>query len=171
MINLSDENGINCVSLIFFQEDREAWAIVVSWNKGVDSLPDRRTFHEALESSIEECEKMGALYNDSRVITANKSVGEALTSSRAALHRDFLSARGFLRGEDRVEYQMDLADALSTLEAGKSEADLVWECVNTECESDLARAADLFRQASGGDPASSPDEDTTGFLRALIEDK
>ncbi len=171
MINLTNENGINCANLIVLQEDREAWAIVVSWKKGVDGLPDGRIFNEALESSVEECEKEGALYIDSRVITANEGVDEALTSTRAALHRDFLSARGFLRGEDRVEYQMDLADALSRLDVDESEADLVWECVNTESESDLAWAADLFRQASDGDPASNPDEDTMGFLKALIEEK
>ncbi|SYZ72239.1 hypothetical protein TRIP_C20354 [Candidatus Zixiibacteriota bacterium] len=171
MINLTNENGINCASLIVFQEDRAGWAIVVSWKKGVDGLPDERSFHEALESSIAECEKEGALYISSRVITANEGVDEALTSARAALHRNFLSARGFARGEDRVEYQMDLADALSRLDAAENDADLVWECVNAECESDLARAVDLFRQASESDPASNPDEDITGFLRALIEEK
>ncbi len=171
MINLTNENGINCVSLFVLQEDREACLIVVSWKKGVDGLPDARTFHEALESGIEECEKLGARSIDSRVIIANEGVDKALTSSRAALHREFLSARGFLRGEDRVEYQMDLADALSTLAAGKCEADLVWECVNTECESDFTRAVDLFRQASEGDPASNPEEDTMGFLRALITEE
>jgi len=171
MISLTNENGINCVSLIVFQEDREAWAVVVSWKKGVDGLPDTRSFNEALESSIEECEKKGALYVDSRVITADKGVEEALISSLASLHRDFLSARGFLRGEDRVEYQMDLEDALGTLDAWKSEADLVWECVNTDCESDLARAVDLFHQASKGDPAFNPEEDTMGFITALISEK
>jgi ribosomal protein S18 acetylase RimI-like enzyme len=171
MINLTNENGIDCASLFVIQEDRATWALVVSWKRGIDGLPDERTFHEALESSIEECEENGALYIDSRVITANEGVDERLTSSRAALHRDFLSARGFVRGEDRVEYQMDLADALSMHDAGKNEADLVWECVNTECELDFTRAVDLFRQASEGDPASNPDEDTIGFLKALIEEK
>ncbi|HOD65523.1 MAG TPA: GNAT family N-acetyltransferase [candidate division Zixibacteria bacterium] len=171
MISLTNEDGITCASLMVLQEDREAWAIVVSWKKGVDGLPDRRAFHEALESSIGECVRMGALYLDSRVITASTGVDDALTSSRAALHRDFLSARGFVRGEDRVEYQMDLAVALSMLEADEIEPSLVWECVNTECASALARAADLFSQASEGDPASNPGEDAVGFVKALIEEK
>jgi ribosomal protein S18 acetylase RimI-like enzyme len=171
MTELTNENGINCAHLNVFQEDGETWAIVISWKKGVDGLPDERAFHEAIESSVRECEKKGAVYINSRVITATEGVADALTTARAALHRDSLSARGFKRGEDRVEYQMDLADALTALDEGKSEAELVWNNVGTESESDLARAADLFCQASESDPASHPDQDTMGFLRALIEEK
>lgn len=171
MINLTNENGIDCVSLTPFQEDGESWAIVVSWRSGVDGLPEKRAFHEALESSIEGCEKNGALCIDSRVITASEGVNEMLSTSRAALHRDCLSACGFVRGEDRVEYRMDLADALTALETGMSESELVWNCVDTQRESELARAADLLVRASEGDPASNPDDDALGFLRVLFEDK
>jgi len=171
MTELTNENGINCARLNVFQEDGEVWAIAVSWEKGVNGLPDERAFHKAIESSVGECEKKGALYIDSRVITAAEGVDEELTTARAALHRESLSARGFMRGEDRVEYHMDLADALTALDAGESQAELVWNCVDTESESDLARAADLFYQACEGDPASDPDKDTMGFLRALIEEK
>lgn len=171
MTELKNENGIDCARLIVIQEDGETWAIVVSWKKEVDGVPDRRAFNEAIESSIRECKKKGALYIGSRVITATEGVDEALTTARAALHRDSLAARGFNRGEDRVEYHMDLADALTALHAGKSQAELVWNCVDTESELDLARAADLFCQASEADPTSHPDDDTIGFLRALIKEK
>jgi ribosomal protein S18 acetylase RimI-like enzyme len=171
MIELTDANGIACARFIVFQRGDRAWAIVVSWKEGVEGLPDERAFHEAIESSVAECEKKGALCIDSRVITAAEGVDEALTTARATLLRKFLSAGGFKRGEDRVEYRMDLADALTALDAGKSESELVWNCVDTGSESDLARAADLFCQASEGDPSSHPDEHTIGFLRALIEEK
>jgi ribosomal protein S18 acetylase RimI-like enzyme len=171
MNELANENGINCVRLNVFQKHREAWAVVVAWKKGVDGLPDERAFHEAMKSSIKECKEKGALYIDTRVITAAEGVSEALTTARAALHRDFLSARGFERGEDRVEYRMDLADALAALDVRKSGAELVWTCVDTKSEADLARAAGLFHQASEGDPAAHSDEDAIGFLRVLIEQK
>jgi hypothetical protein len=171
MYELSSENGVHCARINVFQEDGQAWAIVVSWKKGVDGLPDERAFHDAIDASIKACKEKGALYIDSRVITATEGVDEGLTATRAALHRDSLSARGFKRGEDRVEYHMDLADALAALDTRKSAAELVWDCVDTESESDLVRAAGLFHQASEGDPASHSDEDRMGFLRALIEEK
>jgi ribosomal protein S18 acetylase RimI-like enzyme len=171
MTELTNENGITCARINVFEEDGKAWAIVVSWKKGVDGLPDERAFREAIESSVGECEKKGALYIDSRVITATEGVDEALTTARATIHRDSLSASGFTRGENRVEYRMDLADAITALDAGKSESELVWNCVDTDSESDLAQAADLFSQASEGDPMSHPDKDTMGFLRALIEER
>jgi ribosomal protein S18 acetylase RimI-like enzyme len=154
--------------------------MAVSWKKGVDGLPDEGAFRQAIESSVKECKEKGALYIDSRVITATEGVDEALTAARAALHRDSLSARGFERGEDRVEYRMDLADALTALEAAKSaaeldvrksSAELVWNCVDAESEPALARAAGLFLKASEGDPASHSDDDAIGFLRVLIGDE
>jgi ribosomal protein S18 acetylase RimI-like enzyme len=171
MFELANEHGIDCARLHVFQEDGQAWAIVVSWRRGGDGIPDERAFHEAIESSVEECRRNGALHIGSRVITAAEGVDEALATARAALHRDALSTRGFERGEDRVEYQMDLADALAAFEAGKSTAELVWRPVDTERESDLEWAAGLFDEASEGDPASHPDEDALGFLKVLIEEE
>jgi ribosomal protein S18 acetylase RimI-like enzyme len=171
MYELTNKRGIGCVRVHVLQEDGQAWAIVVSWKKGVDGLPDEGAFNEAIESSIAECAKKGALYIDSRVITATEGVDEALATARAALHRDSLSSRGFLRGEDRVEYRMDLADALATLDAGKNTSELVWNPVNTESESDLEWAAGLFHAASEGDPASHSDDDAMGFLKVLMEER
>jgi ribosomal protein S18 acetylase RimI-like enzyme len=171
MTELTDAHGIACARLHVFQEDGKAWALFVSWKEGVEGLPDERTFHEAIKSSVAECEEKGALYIDSRVITATEGVDEVLTTARATLHRNSLSASGFKRGEDRVEYRMDLANALTALDTGKGESELVWNCVDTESETNLARAADLFCQASEGDPTSHPDKDTMGFLRVLIEEK
>jgi GNAT superfamily N-acetyltransferase len=171
MYELTTENGIHCASVKVFQRDGQAWAVVVSWKKGVDGLPAERAFHEAIESSIKECKAKGALYVDSRVVTATEGVDEALTTARAALHRRSLSAGGFKRGEDRLEYRMELADALAALKVRKSAAELGWNCVDAESEPDLARAAGLFRRASEGDPASHSDDDALGFLRALIREK
>jgi ribosomal protein S18 acetylase RimI-like enzyme len=171
MLELKNEHGIDCARLHVFQEDGQAWAIVVSWRPGGDGIPDERAFHEAIESSVEECTKKGALFISSRVITAAEGVDEALVSARAALHRDSLSNRGFERGEDRVEYQMDLADALAAFDAGKSSAELVWYPVDAGSEPDLERAAGLFEEASEGDPASDSDEDRIGFLKAMIEEE
>jgi len=174
MYELKSENGTHCASIIVFEEDGRARAMAVSWEKGVDDLPDESAFRRAIESSVKECKEKGALYIDSRVITATEGVDEALMSARAALHRDCLSARGFRRGEDRVEYRMDLADALTALaalDAPESAGELVWSCVDAESESDLARAAGLFLKASEGDPASHSDDDAMGFLRVLMGDK
>jgi hypothetical protein len=171
MTELKNDNGINCARIIVIQEDGEAWAIVISWKKGVDGVPDKRAFHEAIESSVRECEKKGALYISSRVVTATKGVDEALTTARAALHRDSLLSCGFKRGEDRVEYCMDLMDAITALDAEKIETELIWNCIDTESESELARAADLFCQSSEGDPRSDTGKDTLGFLKAMIEEK
>ena len=174
MYELTNENGTHCASISVFEEDGRAWAMAVSWKKGVDGLPDEGAFRQAIESSVKECKEKGALYIDSRVVTATEGVDEALTAARAALHRDSLSARGFKRDEDRVEYRMDLADALTALDAldvRKRAAELVWNCVDAESESALARAAGLFLKASEGDPASHSDDDAMGFLRVLIGDK
>jgi ribosomal protein S18 acetylase RimI-like enzyme len=171
MIELKNESGVDCARLSVFQRDGEAWAIAVSWKKGVGGLPDEHAFREAIESSVSECEKKGALYIDTRVINATEGADEALTTARAELHRDSLTALGFTRREDRVEYRMDLEDALTAIDKGETESELVWSCVNAESESDLARAAGVFSQASEGDPASDPDEDAMGFLRVLIQEE
>ena len=54
MYELVNEDGINCARTSVFQKDGRAWAIVVSWNEGVDGLPDERAFHEAIDSSLDE---------------------------------------------------------------------------------------------------------------------
>ncbi|HOP08367.1 MAG TPA: GNAT family N-acetyltransferase [candidate division Zixibacteria bacterium] len=171
MTSLTNDNGIDCVSLTIHQEDNEAWAIVVSWKKGVDGLPRESAFCEAIESCIADCENNHARYLDTRVITADEGVEETLTASRAALHRDILSARGFKRREDRLEYRMDLTEALSALDAEEDKTELVWRCVGSESKSDLVQAADLLRQASEGDPASSQEDDALGFLKVLLGDQ
>jgi hypothetical protein len=74
MYQLTNENGIECVRLNVFQEDGQAWAIAVFWRRCVDGLPDERAFHEAIQSSVEECKKKGALCIDSRVITATEGL-------------------------------------------------------------------------------------------------
>ena len=171
MTELTNEHGIVCVRLDLFQEDGEAWAIVASWKKGVDGVPDKSAWNEAIESSIAECEKNGAIFIDSRVITACEGVDEALAGARAAIHRDSLAARGFKQGEGRVEYRMDLEEALAALEAGKTTSRLAWSCVDGDDEMELARAAGILLQASEDDPASHPDDDSLGFLKVLLEEE
>ncbi|HUX40238.1 MAG TPA: GNAT family N-acetyltransferase [Rectinemataceae bacterium] len=122
MNELINEDGSVCASIPFFQEDGRVWALRVVWNEGVDGLPEARAWNEAIESSLAECEKRGAAYVDSRVITASEGVDEGLASARASMHRDSLVLHGFERGEDRFEYRMDLGKALADLEAGKEGA-------------------------------------------------
>ncbi len=170
MNELRNEDGIVCVSTEIIPEDGEAWAIIVSWKRGVDGVPDAQDWSEAIESSLKQCEEKGAKTIGSRVITASEGVSEVLVATRAAMHRGSLMARGFERGEDRVEYRMTLDEALAGLEAGKITSGLTWSCVDTDSPTELARAAALFRQAAQGDPASHPDDDTLGFLKSLLED-
>jgi ribosomal protein S18 acetylase RimI-like enzyme len=171
MIELVNEMRIVCVRIDSFPEDGEAWAVAVSWREGVDGLPDARAWNEAIESNLSRCKEKGATIIDSRVITANEGVSEALVTARAALHRDSLIARGFKQGEGRVEYRMALEEALTALESGRITAELAWSCVDTDNEMELARAAGLFRQATEGDPACHIDDDTLGSLKALLEDE
>jgi ribosomal protein S18 acetylase RimI-like enzyme len=171
MNELTNETGTVCARINIFPEDSEAWAIVVSWKEGVDGVPDAQAWNEAIESSVGQCKEKGATIIGSRVITANEGVDGALVAARAAMHRDSLIARGFKRGEDRVEYRMALDEALVALEARKITARLAWSCVDTGAETELARAAGFFREAAEGDPASHADDDALGFLRTLVEDE
>ncbi len=168
MNDLTNEQGAVCARIHVLPEDGEAWAIAVSWKEGVGGLPDRGAWNEAIDSSLAACEREGAIYVDSRVITASVGVEESLAAARAALHRDSLVARGFRQGEGRVEYRVDLEQALAAFDAGKAGSGLTWTCVDTDDETELARAADLFRQAGEGDPCSHPDEDSLGFLKVLL---
>jgi hypothetical protein len=142
---LTNEKGTVCASINIFPEDRESWAIAVSWKEGVDGLPDSQAWNEAIESSLAQCKEKGATTVGSRVITANEGVGEALIAARAAMHRDSPIVRGFKRGEERVEYRMALNEALAALENRKITARLAWSCVDAGSESELARAAGLPR--------------------------
>jgi ribosomal protein S18 acetylase RimI-like enzyme len=171
MNELTNETSTVCARIDIFPEDSKSWAIAVSWKAGVDGVPDAQAWNAAIESSLAQCKEKGATAIGSRVITASEGVGEALVAARAVMHRDSLIARGFKRGEERVEYRMPLDEALAALEARKITARLAWSCVDTGSETELAGAAGLFRQAGEGDPASSPDDDALGFLRTLIEDE
>jgi ribosomal protein S18 acetylase RimI-like enzyme len=148
MNELRNEDGIVCVVIDIIPEDNKAWAIRVSWKRGVDGLPDAQAWNEAIESNLAQCKERDATSIDSRVITASEGVGEALVAARAAMHRGSLIAHGFEQGEGRVEYRMALDEALAALEAGKI----------------TARLAE-------GDPNSHPDDDTLGFLKTLLEDE
>jgi ribosomal protein S18 acetylase RimI-like enzyme len=169
MNELTNENGIVCARIDVMPEDGDAWAIVVSWKKGIDGLPDVQAWNEGIESNLAQCKKEGATTIDSRVITATEGVNEALVAARAKIHRDSLIARGFKQGEGRVEYRMAIDEALVALEARNISARLAWSCVDTGTEADLARAARFFRQAAEGDPAAHSSDDTLGFLRTLLE--
>lgn len=171
MNKLTNEKGAVCAGIDIFPEDRESWAIAVSWKEGVDGLPDAQAWNEAIESSLARCKEKGATTVGSRVTTAHEGVGEALIAARGALHRDSLITRGFKRGEERVEYRMALDEALAALENRKITARLAWSCIDAGSETELARAAGLFRQAAEGDPDSNPDDDMLGFLGTLLENE
>jgi GNAT superfamily N-acetyltransferase len=168
---LTNEHGSVCATMDIRQEDGESWAIVVSWRRDVDGLPDSRAWNEALESNLARCRDMGATSIGSRVITAVEGTPEALVSARAAMHRDSLSARGFKEGEGRVEYRMGLEDALRHLESHKVPSRLSWSCVDADNANEVARAAELLRQASEGDPASHEEDDALSFLEVFLSDK
>jgi len=67
--------------------------------------------------------------------------------------------------------QLTLDEALAALEAGNITGSLTWSCVDTDSDTELVRAAALFRQAAEGDPASHLDDDTLGFLKTLLKDE
>jgi GNAT superfamily N-acetyltransferase len=171
MYQLTCEQGIHCGSINVFPEDGQTWGLFVSWKKGVNGVPNERAFTEAIELSIKECKEKGARYIGSRVVTMTEGVDETLTAERAALLRVSLSTRGFKQCGDRVEYRMDLTDALARLGEQETASELVWNCVDTDSEPSLAQAAGLLKQASEGDPSSHSSDDAMGFLRGLIEEK
>jgi ribosomal protein S18 acetylase RimI-like enzyme len=170
MRELKNERGEVCACIDPVKKGN-IWAIVVSWKKGVGGLPDGHAWDEALKSAMTECVMSGAVPIESRVITASEDVDEGLASSRAAMHRDSLAARGFKQRESRVEYRMDLGEAVAALESQKIVPMLSWECVEADHEAGLARAADLFRKASEGDPAGRSEDDALGFLKGLLEEE
>ncbi|MFZ1947003.1 MAG: GNAT family N-acetyltransferase [bacterium] len=171
MTELKNEDGIVCASMDIIPEDGEAWAIVVSWKRGVDGVPDAEAWSEAMESTLGQCKERGAIFIDSRVITASEGVAEALVTARAAMHRDFLRAHGFRQGEGRVEYSMGVDEALAALEAGQITAQLAWNCIDTDSENELARAAEFVCRVAEGDPASHAGDDALGFLKTLLDDQ
>jgi ribosomal protein S18 acetylase RimI-like enzyme len=171
MTELTNENGVICARIDILPEDGEAWAIVVSWKKDVDGIPDTQAWSDAIELILAQCKEKGATIIDSRVITRSEGVDETLVAARAEMHRDSLFARGFKQGEGRVEYRMALDQALAALEARKITAGLAWNCVDTGTESELVRAAGFFHQAAEGDPSAHPDDDTLGFLKTFLEDE
>jgi len=171
MNELTNEDGIVCVSIDIIPEDSEAWAILVSWKRGVDGIPDAQTWNEAIASNLAQCKERGATFIDSRVITASEGVSEALVAARAALHRDSLKAYGFRQGEGRVEYNLGIDEALTALEAGKITAQLSWNCIDTDNEYELARAAEFVHRVAEGDPAFNAEDDALGFLKTFLEDE
>jgi len=168
---LTNEHGIVCASIDIIQEDSEAWAIRVSWKRGVVGLPDTQAWNDAIESNLTQCRRRGATFIDSRVITATEGVPDALVTARAAMHRDSLRAHGFRQGEGRIEYRMGVDEALTALEAGKVTAQLSWSCIDTDNKKELAGAAELIRLVAEGDPASHDEDDALGFLKALLDDE
>ena len=169
MTELTNEHGVVCASIDIIRDDTESWGIVVSWRRRVDGLPDAQAWNEALESSLTQCREKGAALISSRVITAAEGVPNALVTARAAMHRGSLSARGFRQCEGRVEYHMAVDEALTALEAGEVTARLSWGCINTDNESEVARAAELLRLAAEGDLESHARNDALGYLKVLLD--
>jgi GNAT superfamily N-acetyltransferase len=168
---LTNEAGVDCVTLNTFPVDGETWAAAVSWRAGVGGLPDVREWNDAIDEQLAQCREKGAKAVATRVITAAEGVVDALAAARAALHRDSIVARGFHQGEERVEYRMPLAEALAALEKGQIASRLTWTCVDGKNEAALAQAAECLRRAAEGDPASDPDSDAVSFLATLLADE
>lgn len=171
MHELMDERGMVCAVIRTIPLDGEAWALAVSWREGSKSLPDSQAWNDAIEASIKVCREEGATVLDSRVVTSEEGVDGVLVAARAALHRDSLIMRGFTRGEGRVEYRMNLEDALLELGKRKVTAELAWSCPDVSRKTELTRVAELLRQASEGDPAAHEEDDALGFLAILLEDE
>jgi ribosomal protein S18 acetylase RimI-like enzyme len=163
-----NEHGIVCASIDIVRDDAESWGIVVSWRRGVDGLPDVEAWSEALESNLAQCREKGASLISSRVITSADGVPDALVAARAAMHRGSLSARGFRQCEGRVEYHMRVDEALKALETREVTARLSWSCIDTDNDSEVARAAELLRLAAEGDLESHALNDALGYLKVLL---
>jgi GNAT superfamily N-acetyltransferase len=149
----------------------DVWVLLVSWHKGAGGIPDKSAWAKAMETAMAECVKNNARFIESRVIASGVYVDTETAAARAALHRDFLAACGFRKGESRVEYRMDLEEALEALESRKIVPTLSWKCVDAGNAIELARAADLFRLAGEGDPAGHPEDDTLEFLKGFLNEE
>lgn len=171
MNELTNENGVVCVSVDIVQLDSESWAISVSWKRGVEGHPDALAWNEAVNSSLADCKEKGARFIESRVITASEGVTGDLVAARAALHRDSLRRHGFRQGEDRIEYSMGVDEALSALDRGKMTAKLVWDCIHTDSQNGLVPAAQVLRRVAEGDTGSHAENDALGFLKTFLENK
>ena len=172
MNETTNEDGVVCARVNNFPQDGEAWAIAVSWKEGVDGLPDARAWNEAIDSNLAQCKEKGAGHHRQPRGHGDRRRRRSARGPRRDAPRFPDHPRpGFKQGEGRVEYRMGLDEALAALEAGKITAGLTWSCVDTGTEAELARAAALLRQAAEGDPASHPDDDALGFLKALLEDE
>jgi hypothetical protein len=77
---LTNENGVVCVSVDVVQLDSESWAIRVSWKRGVGGHPDAQAWNDAITSSLSDCDEKGARFIESRVITASDGVAGYETS-------------------------------------------------------------------------------------------
>jgi GNAT superfamily N-acetyltransferase len=168
MNELANGNGVVCVSVDIVQLDSESCAIRVSWKRGVEGHPDALAWNEAITSSLAECKEKGARFIESRVITASEGVTGDLVAARAALHRESLRAHGFRQGEGRVEYSVGVDEALTALGGGKMTEQLLWDCIDTDSENELARAAELLRRVAEGDPGSHAEDDALGFLKTFL---
>jgi len=171
MRELANANGDTCAVLRAFSEDGQTWAIPVAWRCSAEGLPSEDEFHEALGALIVECQSEGALSIGTRVTTHSDGVSDEMTSERAAFHRGALIAYGFERGEDRVEYRMELREALKVTDGWANLPTLKWKPIDSASEADVAWAGTLYRQACVGDPSEDPNEDPLGFVRMHLADE
>lgn len=171
MKEIKGEDGIVLVRITCFPEDGRAWGLAVSWAEGDRGLPATRDWEEAIDSCLVECRDLGAAAVDSRVITANEGVAQAVAASRAAMHRTSLAARGFRQGEGRLEYRLALDEAILGLEKADRPRRLAWASIDAGNEASLAETAALLREAAAGDPAYRPDDDVRGLIDTFLADE
>jgi ribosomal protein S18 acetylase RimI-like enzyme len=148
-------------------------ALRYRWHKDADAVPTFEGWREALRAQMNEAQSSGARIFSTRVITRELGTHPGLTGARATRLREVLVDLGFRRAGDRAEFSVAL-DAHSVGEWLRSRAagdPFRWHAMAPAGEARLEDAAKLLRRASTGDPATDPDEDAVGFIRAALGDR
>lgn len=171
MVELFNEKKTACGYLDLFHEGGDSWVIIQKWYNDVDGMPSKTEWEKAFNSVFDECARKGAKIIDTRVISAEESIDDELSSERAKMHREILSAKGFVRGEGRIEFRLPLDTAVKNLESSVKSNSLRWECLDSSREDEFQKAVHFFQCAAEGDIAFDPDDEMSDFLKGFLADE
>lgn len=171
MVELFNEKKTACGYLDIIHEGGDSWVIIQKWYKDTGGIPPKADWEKVFNSVFDECARKGAKIIDTRVISAEESIDNELSSERAKMHRDILTAKGFVPGEGRLEYRMPLDAAIKNLESSVKSNSLRWECVDSSREDEFQKAVHFFQCAAEGDIAFDPDDNMSDFLNGFLADE